>query len=111
MMASNDNTNLLKETLRAIQSNTNIEVSHCIYFDDYFGQYCSFTFEEFIELAKDLDYYAGYGGQEIDATLRIYFKDGSYLYRKEYDGSEWWEYEQGPPKVLIHKKPESLKVY
>ena len=47
--------------------------------------------DRFKELAKDVDYDSGYGGEVINLSLRIDFIDG-FLSRAEYDGSEWWEY-------------------
>jgi len=44
----------------------------------------------------DRDYDSGYGGQELSGT--IVFKDGTWLERGEYDGSEWWEYKSKPSK-------------
>lgn len=35
------------------------------------------------------DYDAGYGSQELDGT--VWFTDGSWAVRREYDGTEWWE--------------------
>jgi hypothetical protein len=38
----------------------------------------------------------------------IWFKDGSWATRGEYDGSEWWEYHKLPqvPTYLYPEKPE-----
>lgn len=43
----------------------------------------------------DFNYDAGYGGQELFGT--VWFTDGTWLERGEYDGSEWWN---------LIKKPE-----
>jgi hypothetical protein len=45
---------------------------------------------------KDLDfnYDDGYGSQELHGE--VYFDDGSWMERAEYDGSEWWEYKRTP---------------
>lgn len=40
------------------------------------------------------DYDAGYGTQELTGT--IWFSDGSWSTRGEYDGSEWWENHKRP---------------
>ena len=40
------------------------------------------------------DYDAGYGTQELTGT--IWFSDGSWSTRAEYDGSEWWENHKRP---------------
>lgn len=37
----------------------------------------------------DVEYDAGYGGQELYGT--VWLPDGVWLTRGEYDGSEWWE--------------------
>lgn len=42
----------------------------------------------------DIEYDAGYGTQEVYGT--VLFNDGSWLSRGEYDGSEWWDYNQSP---------------
>ena len=42
----------------------------------------------------DFEYDNGYGGQELFGT--VVFKDGSWLDRGEYDGSEWWDYHRCP---------------
>jgi hypothetical protein len=38
--------------------------------------------------ALDFTYDSGFGHQYIDGT--VWLTDGSWLERKEYDGSEWW---------------------
>lgn len=43
----------------------------------------------------DFDYNSGYGGQELYGT--IWYNDGSWSDRGEYDGSEWWQYQKCPP--------------
>ena len=47
----------------------------------------------------DFDYNDGYGSQELDGT--IWFSDGTWSEREEYDGSEWWEYRLGCPDLPI----------
>lgn len=49
---------------------------------------------------KEVDYYSGYGMQIIYGY--VWFKDGTWLERGEYDGSEWWEYKATPeiPEML-----------
>lgn len=56
--------------------------------------------DKFIE-SLNFKYDAGYGGQELFG--RIWFKDGSWADRSEYDGSEWWSYKTLPsiPDELI----------
>ncbi len=55
-------------------------------------------FEEFMN-KMDFDYDDGYGAQYIDGT--VWFGDGTWLNRREYDGSEWWEY-LSTPKIPDH---------
>ena len=45
-------------------------------------------------------YDSGYGGQELYGT--IWYEDGTWSNRGEYDGSEWWEYQSMPeiPEAL-----------
>jgi hypothetical protein len=47
----------------------------------------------------DFDYNDGYGSQELDGT--IWFSDGTWSEREEYDGSEYWEYKLGCPDLPI----------
>ena len=42
----------------------------------------------------DFDYDAGYGTQELHGT--VWLKDGTWLDRGEYDGSEWWIHQMLP---------------
>lgn len=42
----------------------------------------------------DFEYDNGFGGQELFGF--IWYKDGTWSERGEYDGSEWWEYKERP---------------
>jgi hypothetical protein len=42
----------------------------------------------------DFDYDSGYGGQNLFGT--IWYSDGTWSERGEYDGSEWWEHRERP---------------
>ena len=42
----------------------------------------------------DFCYDSGYGGQNLYGT--IWYKDGTWSNRDEYDGSEWWAYRKCP---------------
>lgn len=53
------------------------------------------TWTQFAEMA-DAEYYKGYGTAIVMTDLVILFKDGTWLERGEYDGSEWWEYKRAP---------------
>ena len=43
----------------------------------------------------DFEYDNGYGSQELDGT--VWYSDGTWSDRGEYDGSEWWDYRKCPP--------------
>jgi len=55
-----------------------------------------FSSEDFLRFIKSLDfeYDDGFGGQELFGF--IWYTDGSWSERGEYDGSEWWEYKYSP---------------
>ena len=61
--------------------------------------------EDWIKFLSDLDfeYDAGYGGQNLFGT--IWYSDGTWSDRGEYDGSEWWVYNHCPniPNELDRK--------
>ena len=42
----------------------------------------------------DFEYDSGYGGQRLFGT--IWYEDGTWSERGEYDGSEWWEHRERP---------------
>jgi hypothetical protein len=50
-------------------------------------------FSEFLD-QLNFEYDSGYGRQNLFGT--IWFVDGTWAYRQEYDGSEWWEYYSCP---------------
>ena len=59
--------------------------------------------DEFFDVAMHTNYNNGYGSPAIAGDLLIVMKDNSYFQRREYDGSEWWEY------IPIVKKPSEQK--
>ena len=60
------------------------------------------TFEKW---ASQIDYYPGFGSEEIHHLLVVVGAD-FWLERGEYDGSEWWEFKQ-LPKVNPDATPMS----
>ena len=62
-------------------------------------------FAEFLE-SLDFEYDDGYGTQELFGE--IWYEDGSWSEREEYDGSECWAYKCSPPipAKLIRKDKE-----
>ena len=62
-------------------------------------------FKAFLE-SLDFEYDNGYGTQELFGD--IWYEDGSWSEREEYDGSECWAYKSSPPipAKLIRKDKE-----
>ena len=62
--------------------------------------YTETDLQEFLR-SLNFEYDNGYGGQEIYGT--IWYDDGSWSERGEYDGSEWWEHKKCPdyPSELL----------
>jgi len=60
-----------------------------------------YTEEQYEQFLKSIDfkYDSGFGGQNLFGY--IWYKDGTWSSRGEYDGSEWWNYNKMPP---IHEK-------
>lgn len=54
-----------------------------------------FSFDTFKSNA-DFEYHSGYGSAEIEESLKIVLNDGCWIERREYDGSEWWEFVKPP---------------
>ena len=55
-----------------------------------------YTDDEYKQFLSDIDrtYNNGYGGQNLDGM--IWYEDGTWTTRDEYDGSEWWVYHEVP---------------
>lgn len=90
-----DDTNLLKETLSVlVRKGKTLEDIVWIGGDNYI-----LSMGEFFELANK-EYDSGFGAPEVRPDLMLVGKD-FWLERREYDGSEWWEYKTMPtiPKV------------
>lgn len=56
----------------------------------------------------DFEYDNWYGRQFICGT--IWYEDGSWAEREEYDGSEWWSDKVCPPLPDSYKEVEDIKV-
>lgn len=63
---------------------------------DYINLPVNYTDKQYQEFLTKIDknYDSGYGGQELYGT--IWYNDGTWSDRGEYDGSEWWEYHKCP---------------
>lgn len=55
-----------------------------------------YTSDDFLIFLKEIDfeYDNGFGGQEVFGT--IWYTDGTWSERTEYDGSEWWARKKCP---------------
>ena len=87
--------NAKKELLEEIEGK---EVEHI-----KIGKYIDWDNKEIIEGSLeeclprlDYDYDSGFGGQRLFGF--IWYKDGSWSERGEYDGSEWWSHKTPPKK-------------
>lgn len=96
--------NLRSETLSEMER-YNLKSSDVLYVSD--GE-ASCTFDRFLEISN-FEYNSGYGSEIINDTLIIVGKDW-WMERREYDGSEWWEFKKYPEnkpeegKILLKKK-------
>lgn len=75
---------------------TNIEGSVKKIFDKNILLKVNYTWHDWIAFLNELsfEYDDGYGGQELFGT--IWFNDGTWAERGEYDGSEWLERRELP---------------
>jgi len=116
-MIGSDSTNLLKETIEALSNHghTPEEVLwvgqsldvHPSRYHTGIPEPFWFSWSEFATPAAVTDYDNGFGGAEIASDL-VVVGDGWWLERHEYDGSEWWEHKQLPPKPSAHALPWAL---
>lgn len=105
--------NAKEEFLHAIENKTvqcaDIHIVTGFDYDNYeditirYSLPVDYTEEEFNKFVHSLDfeYDSGYGGQLLFGN--IWFTDGTWCERGEYDGSEWWAYKVRPiiPDYLI----------
>ena len=56
-------------------------------------EFTDFDYNLFLQ-QLDFEYDSGYGGQELFGC--VWLKDGTWLERSEYDGSEWWSHKERP---------------
>jgi len=87
--------NLLEETLHKMEYN-NKQENDVDWVGSRDGKY-AINWNQFKAIGN-IKYDSGFGGQEIAPDLVIVFKDGTWLERHEYDGSEWWEYKETPQR-------------
>tara|TARA_R110000868_G_scaffold234054_3_gene487767 strand:+ start:1798 stop:2109 length:312 start_codon:yes stop_codon:yes gene_type:complete len=88
----------LQETLSDFSKEvSDIKCLTISYEQQTFNLKIGWTEQDWNKLLNDLDfeYHEGYGGQELFDSI-VWFNDGSWLERGEYDGSEWWAYKTTP---------------
>ena len=94
-------TNAKEEFLKHTEGK-NVRCSKIVFGDEYYANqktyilpvgYCPSDLELFL-VEIDQNYDSGYGGQELFGT--IWYTDGTWSTRGEYDGSEWWDYHTCP---------------
>lgn len=85
--------NLLKETIARMKANgkTPEDVSWVGSKD---GKY-AMEWGDFAKISADVEYDNGFGAQEV-ATDLVVVGDGWWMERKEYDGSEYWDFKSAP---------------
>jgi len=90
--------NLLIETTEDIRESGHTPDDIVFIGSEYSGHSC--TWDEF-QLLANFEYDNGFGAQRIASDLIIVFKDGTSMWRYEYDGSESWYYSKpfSEPKV------------
>jgi len=92
--------NLLSETTDAIERSGHTVQQVSFIGSEDAAYRC--TWDEFTQLA-DVDYDAGFGAAEVATDLIVMFADGRRMWRGEYDGSEWWEFD--PIADIDYTKP------
>jgi hypothetical protein len=99
---------LYTETVKAIESfgHSIDDIDFAVISDnrdwDKEKKYVFSSAKEFAENAERLlsfEYDSGYGSQEVGGV--IVFNDGTWMERREYDGSEWWESFKTPQREKI----------
>jgi hypothetical protein len=83
--------NFLQETINAILNSGHTK-KDVMFIGSEDGK-LRLNFNDFSRLAN-FNYDSGYGSPEIPQDLIIYFYDKTYAIREEYDGSEWWKYNE-----------------
>lgn len=77
-------------------SNRELLCAQIIYNENTKNLTTGWTNEDWNQFISDLDfdYDSGYGSQSLFGT--IWYVDGTWSSRGEYDGSEWWEHHRCP---------------
>ncbi len=92
------NTNLWEETQLILADNAKSWEDVLYVTADHFN----ISKENFEMVAKQTEYYQGYGAAEVATDLKLVGKD-FWVERGEYDGSEWWDFKI-PPSLKAETK-------
>lgn len=96
-------TNLWDETIQKLSDNGKVfEDVRYIQGTDF-----KITKENFEQVAKKTDYYAGYGSAKVAGDL-VLVGDGWWLERHEYDGAENWRFKENPSEINETKEIKRL---
>ncbi len=98
---SRPNANLYDETVDFLKY-SNFQPKDVLWVGSADGEY-SLSWEDFAKLAKETNYYSGYGVQEVSGAL-VVVGNGWWLERHEYDGAERWVL-KAAPKLIDAPKP------
>lgn len=105
-------TNLLEETRNILKEYDKYEtdIKYVRVKNIRTGEYVYVSWESFKNTIKGYNYDNGYGEQYVWKDLRVVLYNEEYLKRREYDGSEWWEYICKPPMnvVITEYNPEEM---
>lgn len=100
--------NLVTETMQALEDARKTPEDICVIFSASGGFQTDWeTFRRYANFKYD----GGFGEVVIIQDLCILFKDGTWLARGEYDGSEWWVYRTiaVPSGLGILKRRDQLR--
>jgi len=99
-----DITNAREEFFKIIQGLPKVKCALIYYEEEGISPLkVGYSEEEWENFTRSLDfeYDSGWGGQNLFGV--VWFEDGSWLERAEYDGSEWWKHKICPviPEELL----------
>lgn len=71
------------------------------------GDAFEITRKNFETVARDTEYYSGYGAQHVPKDLVLVGEDW-WIERCEYDGAEWWDFKSIPARSKYMKNITNL---
>ena len=100
--------NLKQETIRVIKNSGHSisDVAAALIHTDEYSDIVD-VWEDVSDIPESFDYDQGSGGQEVFGD--ILFKDGTWLSRGEYNGSEWWEFNKPPTIEELREEAKKLR--